>query len=354
MRLASIALLLLVPAYAAGAPAPGARSALDVDSMARASTLGPGDTVPVREWTVPWPDSRPRDPFADAQGRVWFVGQAGNYIAYLDPTTGKFTRFELDPGVHPHNLVIDAHGIVWYAGNAAAHIGRLDPATGKITKYPMPDARARDPHTLVFAPGGALWFTVQGGNFVGKLDPRSGTVSLVEIPTKGARPYGIGIDSHGHPWFAEFGTNRIGTIDPATMRLREIELPNARSRPRRLEITSDDAVWYGDYSRGMLGRIDPKTSAVREWQLPGGATALPYAMAVDDHDRVWLVETGHQPNALVGFDPKREAFFSVTPIEPSGGMVVRHMTFDRRTGEIWFGTDANTIGTAQVAPALNP
>ncbi|MDH3297941.1 MAG: hypothetical protein OEM96_06670, partial [Gemmatimonadota bacterium] len=29
----------------------------------------------VEEWTVPWPDSRPRDPYAAPDGRVWFVGQ---------------------------------------------------------------------------------------------------------------------------------------------------------------------------------------------------------------------------------------------------------------------------------------
>ena len=44
----------------------------------------------VTEWTVPWEKTRPRDPYLDAQGRVWFVGQIGNYIAYLNPTSGEF------------------------------------------------------------------------------------------------------------------------------------------------------------------------------------------------------------------------------------------------------------------------
>ena len=33
------------------------------------------DTVEIREWTVPWANTRPRDPIVDAEGRVWFVGQ---------------------------------------------------------------------------------------------------------------------------------------------------------------------------------------------------------------------------------------------------------------------------------------
>jgi len=71
---------------------------------------------------------------------------------------------------------------------------------------------------------------------------------------------------------------------------------------------------------------------------------------VDDRDCLWLVETGSQPNRLVGFDPAKEKFFGLTPI-PSGGGTVRHMMFDRATGQIWFGTDANTVGRAQVGEA---
>ena len=70
-------------------------------------------------------------------------------------------------------------------------------------------------------------------------------------------------------------------------------------------------------------------------------------MTADDRGRLWLVETGPQPNRLVGFDPKTAAFFSVTPI-PSGGQTVRHMFFDPRQRVLWFGTDANTLVRAKV------
>jgi virginiamycin B lyase len=70
-------------------------------------------------------------------------------------------------------------------------------------------------------------------------------------------------------------------------------------------------------------------------------------MAADDRGRFWLVETGPQPNRLVGFDPKSATFFSVTPI-PSGGGTVRHMVFDAPSRTLWFGTDAGTIGRARV------
>ena len=309
--------------------------------------------VPTREWPVPWKDSRPRDPVADGRGGVWFVGQAGNYVARLDTATGAMRRFAIDAGTHPHNVVVGPDGAAWYAGNQNAMIGRIDPATGRVTRFPMPDPRAKDPHTLHFASDGDLWFTVQFGNFVGRLTPRTGRVRLVEMPVKESRPYGLVFDSRGRPWFDLFGTNAVGTIDPATMRLRSYALPNERARPRRIAVTSDDAVWYVDYTRGYLGRLDPRTGAVKEWPNPGGAGALPYAMTVDDRDRLWFVETGRQPNRLVGFDPAAQRFFGITPIA-SGGGTVRHMTFDRATGAIWFGTDVGTIGRAVVGRAPRP
>jgi virginiamycin B lyase len=71
-------------------------------------------------------------------------------------------------------------------------------------------------------------------------------------------------------------------------------------------------------------------------------------MASDDRDRIWLVETGVQPNKLVGFNPKTEKWISITPISESGAGTVRHMIYHVPTKSLWFGTDANTIGRARI------
>jgi len=303
-------------------------------------TLNP---VEITEWTVPWKQTRPRDPFVDQHHQVWFVGQRGDYVAVLNPDTGQFRQYPLDPGTGPHNLIVDDHGHVWYAGNRAAHIGQLDPATGRITKYTMPDPAADDPHTLVFGKPNEIWFTVQGGNFIGHLTMKSGHVQLMSLSTSHARPYGIVVDASHRPWFTEFGTNKLGTIDPTTNSVREIELLREDARPRRLAITSDGAVWYVDYAEGYLGQYRVMTQTFEEWRAPGGDEAHPYGMTVDDQDRVWFVETGSFPNRLVGFDTRTKTVISITNIE-SGGGTVRHMVYHQPTQTIWFGTDANTIG----------
>jgi virginiamycin B lyase len=312
---------------------------------AAADEAAPLETIEIREWPVPWEDSRPRDPYVAPDGGIWFVGQRADYVARLDPESGDFRKLDLEEGAGPHNLIVAPDGEIWYAGNRAAHIGRIDPESGAIEKIAMPDEAARDPHTLVWDGEGRIWFTVQGGNFVGRLDPESGDVRLVAVPTERARPYGIVTAPDGRPWLTEFGSNKLATVDPESFELREVALPRDDARPRRLALTSDGAVWYVDYAEGHLGRLDPESGAIEEWPVPGGEEARPYAMASDHRDRLWFVESGPEPNRLVGFDPETEEFFSVTEV-PSGGGSVRHMVFHAPTKSLWFGTDANTVGRA--------
>lgn len=303
--------------------------------------------VDITEWQVPWENSRPRDPYVAPDGDIWFVGQRSDYVAEFDPETEQFRRIDLEDGAGPHTIVVDAGGTPWYTGNRANHIGKVNPETGEITKYMMPDDNsARDPHTIAFNEDGDMWFTSQGANSVGFFNVDTGVPTIIPVPTSRARPYGIIMDRDGErPWIALFGTHKLATVDPETMELTEIELPNSGSRPRRLDQTSDGTIWYGDYTRGYVGMYNPDDGSFREWPLPSGEPSRPYAAAVDDQDRFWVVETGVSPNMFVGFDTNSKEFISSTPIE-SGGGTVRNMVFDPETHSIWFGTDTNYLGRA--------
>jgi virginiamycin B lyase len=302
--------------------------------------------VDIEEWTVPYQDSRPRDPFAVSPEAVWFVGQRTSYLARLNPKTGEFFRHELEDEAGPHNLIVSKNGNVWYAGNRKGYIGRYDPASGDIEKIAMPREDARDPHTLEFdADETHIWFTLQRSNLIGRLRIADRRVDLIEVPTPDALPYGIKVAPDGSVWVVLFGTHKLASIDPETLVLTEHELPDADSRPRRLEIGSDGQVYYVDFSRGYLGQFEPGRGFVAEWPLPSGPTSRPYGTAMDKQDRVWLVETGLVPNRFVGFDTKTRDFFSITPV-PSGGGVVRHMHYHAPSDTVWFGTDANSIGRA--------
>lgn len=305
--------------------------------------------VQIQEWQVPWPDSRPRDPYVAPDGDIWFVGQRSHYVAEFDPQNETFRKIDLEDGTGPHTVVVDASGNPWYAGNRANHIGKVNPETGEITIYMMPDDNsARDPHTIAFNGDGNFWFTSQGANSVGFFDVESGQPTIIPVQTQRARPYGIIMDQDmQRPWIALFGTNKLATVDPETMELTEITLPNQESRPRRLAQTSDGMIWYGDYSRGYVGRYNPEDESFREWVLPSEENSRPYAVTVDDQDRFWVVETGVSPNMFVGFDTQTQKFVSSTAIQ-SGGGTVRHMVFHQPTKAIWFGTDTNYLGRAVI------
>ena len=318
--------------------------ALLVVGVASGGLLTPKDSLAseIKEWKVPYENSRPRDPYTADGETVWFVGQRTHYLAALDVKSGAFRKVPLAQGTGPHNLIVEADGTVWFAANRQRYIGRYR-AGEAIHKIVMPDPAARDPHTLIFDGHGKIWFTLQGSNMVGRLDMKTEKVDLIPVPTPGARPYGIIIDPNGRVWIALFGTNRLAVVDPESLELLEIVLPREASRPRRLEATLDGMIWYGDYRGGKLGRLDPESGEITEWDLPGGEASRPYAMALDHMDRVWLVETGPSPNRFVGFDPRSKTFFETVEV-PSGGGTVRHMMLHRQSRTIWFGTDANTVG----------
>jgi len=304
------------------------------------------DSAQITEWKVPFENSRPRDPFVDSLGRVWFCGQAGAYLAYFEPGSAGFKKYDLDDGAAPHNLIIDSQNQIWFAANTLPYIGRLDPETGAVSKFTMPDRTARDPHTLVFDGEGNIWFTAQWSNLIGRLITATGQIDLVHLPDAGSRPYGIRVDSTGHAWAALFGTNKLARVNPETLALELVELPQQGSRPRRLEISDQGVIWYGDYSRGMLGRYDPAAKTFREWQLPGGPGSRPYAMTMDHHQNVWLAEAG-SPNRLVEFNTGKQAFDRVVDVPNAQGSI-RHMYFDGVTQSIWFGEDSNYIGRLRI------
>ncbi len=281
--------------------------------------------VPIREYDVPTPNSRPHDPAVAPDGSLWFTGQAANKLGRLDPTTGAFKEYPLKtPNSGPHGLVADKQGDIWFTAISGGYVGKLNPKTGEIAEYRPPARTKIDPHTPVIDQNGILWFTNAQTNYIGRLDPATGKMTLKQAPTPHAIPYGIVVTKNNIPFFCEFGTNKLASIDPKTMNIREYTLLSAGARPRRLALAADGTIYYTDYARGYLGHLDPaKGKLLQEWASPGGSQSHPYGITSTSDGEVWYSESGVNPNTLVRFDPKTESFSTETI--PSGGGVVRNM-----------------------------
>lgn len=305
------------------------------------------DTVDIREWLVPWENSGPTGATVDAGGRVWFVGENDHYVANFSPDTGEFNRYDLRKGTAPTALVVDANRTIWFSSSKRRHIGSLNPSTGRIVEFAMPDKKAKDPMSIALDQSGDIWFTVESSNFIGRLNTTDGDVDLIPLPTKKVRPHGIVLSRDGSVWAAAAGQNLLLRVSQPGMSITEIRTPNENSRFRRIVATSDNKIWYADYELGNLGRYNPQNGEFTEWALPGGSDSRPHGMAVDKNDRIWIVETGREPNTLIGFDTETESFLTQTDI-PSGAGSVSHMHYYEAAGEIWFATETNYIGRAKV------
>jgi virginiamycin B lyase len=309
--------------------------------------------VPIKEYEVPTPKSRPHDPAVAPDGSLWYTGQGANKLGRLDPKTGEFKEYPLKtPSSGPHGLVADKGGNIWFTAISAGYVGKLDPKTGEIAEYRPDDGTQLDPHTPVFDQKGILWFTNEETNYIGRLDPKSGKITLAKVPTAHAVPYGIVVLPDGTPFFCEFGSNKLAGIDLGSMKVREYVLPAADARPRRIALAPDGTVYYTDYARGYLGHFDPATGKLlKEWPSPGGSGSEPYGIAVTHDGSVWYSESGVRPNTLVRFDPKSERF--ATAQIPSGGGVVRNIVATP-SGRLYLAcSGVNKVAVVDINPIVD-
>jgi virginiamycin B lyase len=108
-----------------------------------------------------------------------------------------------------------------------------------------------------------------------------------------------------------------------------IDPPTPNAGVRRVWSDSAGRLWVSEYNAGQVGRYDPTTGQWAEWRLPG-EQPRPYAIYVDERDKVWLTDTAGSVDGLVFFDPVTETFASIEISRPSNVAQL-----GGRPGEIW-------------------
>ena len=145
-------------------------------------------------------------------GNVWFTGptlRLGGADLYT-PSTGKWVASPNNqPGAAPMQIASDTLGNVWVTFSGLNYIGRSALNTLAVwDEYNLP-AAAGGPVGLYVREANnvrELWYTRPGANSIGRVTTRySGvTVSTWEtpLPTAGAAPWGITVESDGTAWAA--------------------------------------------------------------------------------------------------------------------------------------------------------
>ena len=201
-----------------------------------------------------------------------------------------------------------------------------------IRIFPLPTTEYANLNTATFDSSGTLWFTGQSGVY-GSLNPATGAVELFDAP-RGRGPYGIDAPHDGYVYYASLAGSYLGRIDPGTGAATLLEPPRPRQGARRVWADSEGTLWVTGWNSGDLFSYNPQSGEWGEWSLPG-FRAKPYAVFVDERDKVWISD--FTANAIVLFDPVDESFSTYSL--PSRGAQVRQML--GREGELW-GAESGT------------
>ena len=284
-------------------------------------------------------------------GVIWVSGNGSNAILEVDTREPSFERRTTEHWIdNPANINVTPHGIVEHAGRVywveltGDHFGELDPATGEMRRIPLPTTGA-GPHSLWVDSRGTFWYTYfASAGKIGRLE--LGTEEFTEWEIQpGFSGYGIVVDRQDRVWAVGLHTPAIFMYNQETAAWRSYPTSQPARRPA---IDSNGKVWAAHYFGNAISVVDPVTHAVTEHVLPL-KDGNPYDVWPDDDDNLW-VENGIY-NALVKFDPRSERFTYF----PFPELAAHTPKLDRdREGTLWFTlkTDSGP-GIAALKPAGN-
>ena len=264
---------------------------------------GKATKVVITEYDLPHQMAMPHDAIPDAQGNIWYADFGQQYIARLDPKTGKVVEYA-SPVPKPkfpkgyRTVRFDPDGNVWMSMQSQGSAGKFDPKTEKFEIWTIPD---RDPKFgsprvsgMLSPSNGKLWVQAPRGPqgrtaqwLIQQLDIKTGEWGppvnmfgdISGYPAMANRKhtvYDIIDDSQGNIYFTDYGSEFIGKMDAKTKKMSYYKTPTLDSGPRRGYVDSQDRLWFGENRGFAFGMFDPKTERVTEWKIP-----TPYFAAYD-------------------------------------------------------------------------
>lgn len=287
-------------------------------------------------------------PRFDAEGNVWLTDRGfPNRLVKLDPRTARMTEYITpNPVGGIHDIVIDKEGIIWipeHFGNerfGKKYVNALDPKTGKWQRY------ALDPDDVIKTPDGSKWpqsiaLDSQGNVYVGwinggaisRIDKRTKKVTVHIPPTQPVRFYGVVVDKNDNVWSPYHLDGRMAKLDTRTFKWTEYR-PPTMGQVRRPNVDAQNNIWFGIYAAGhrpgMLTKLDQKTNRMTEYPMPH-ENATPYDVCSDPSGNIWIADAG-QGGTLITFDP-RDGTFTYYPSPQTSDKPKIEIT---RDGAVWY------------------
>lgn len=236
-------------------------------------------------------NSAPHGVIIAPDGAAWVTDGGLNAIVRVDPESEAVKAFPLPKGKGYANLntpTLDANGNIWFTGQAGVY-GKLDPRSGELTVWDSP--KGRGPYGITTTPSGEVWFSSLAGNYIARVETSTGELDVVETPTRGAGARRVWSDSQSRLWVSLWNSGEVGLYDPSTKQWEKWKLPGENARCYSVYVDETDAVWLTDFGpANAVVRFDPKTEMFRSF--PGSGPNANVRQMLGRRGEVWAPESG--------------------------------------------------------------
>ncbi len=297
--------------------------------------------------------------FAPHANSVSLLSAAG---APISPATG-YTQGCINA---PQGIVPDPSGSMWIANTCGGSITRyingnpnhnwvFDLSTGQLAAPgDCPASASYKPFGVAIDAQGNGWVALNLGEYAVKISP-AGTLLAQSEPNSGIKaPFGVAIDSIGDVWIAN-----SGILHPPCATCGDQE--------------SDP---YGslvpDLTKACVTKLD--TNGAFLGRFTGGGIYIPWGIAVDGDDNIWVANFGNQtvsafhgdtgnPIAPLGFRSDALMRSTAVAIDPSGNVWLtnnwvpdpaKQLTNPGGDGMVVFIGLASPVKTPLVGPVRKP
>jgi len=316
------------------------------------------------EYPTPDAEALPNAIAVDSSGNVWTVLQNRTELVEFTPATSSFRTFPfplpVGTKVMTWGLAVDnSRRLVWVADETSDVIWCFNMSSSTFRETPIPTVGAT-PFQIVLDSRGNAWFTEFVGDKIGAVST-SGVLTEIPIPIVG-NPTGITIDSQGRIWFNLLQTGGlsdlyyVGSYYGGSFSF--YNLTNRVDTPVGIAVDSGGHVWLTQHGASLLSEYYPATGEIKTFStsIPEVGASLPYFVYVNPaNGNVWFNE--HYGNAIGEFNPTTDQMVEYhVPSGPSTyGNISGVLTMDlAASGAPWFSeVYTGKIGTLNYTTPLH-
>ncbi len=291
-------------------------------------------------------------------GTVWFTEFNTDRIGVIDTDTDQITEFPLStPGAEPYGIVEAPDGTIWFTEAGANQIGQINPTTDAIQEFPIDSSGNDEAEGITVGPDKNLWFTLTGTNKIGVMNPTTGAmVGEYNVPTADAGLAQIASDPvDGNLWFTEETADNVGRINTATKAITEFALPTPGAAPQAMAVDTNGNLWLAESNGSRVAELSPNSPGTITEYVVNAEAAIQLAVAPAGGPPASVVAGGSFSLTLI---PENQAGEPVTDFNGSvtlalvggGGVVLQGpVTANAEGGQVTFtGLSIDKAGDYQI------